>query len=116
MAYQQILGEDIGKLGERALKNPKIREGLVKYDGRTLVLKVQEDAVYVFHISKDGVSLEVNPPSYPYDMYAEMNIERADKMIRKGKVNPLDVVRKKIKHKNISMSDIDFIKEILASE
>ncbi len=116
MAYRQLLEEEIGKLGERALKNPKITEGLMKYDGRTLVLKVQEDAVYVFHISKDGVSLEVNPPSYPNDMYAEMNIERAEKMIREGKVSAMDFIRKKILRKNIKMSDVDFIKEILKGE
>jgi ubiquinone biosynthesis protein UbiJ len=116
MAYVPTFEDAIKKLNERAKTDSKIQEALRKYNGRVLVLSVQEDAVYVFSVSANGVSFKVNPESRPNDMYAEMDRSRADKLIRKREVSKWDVLFGKIKYRNISLSDIDFVKEILASE
>jgi len=116
MAYVKTFEDTIKDINERAKTDPEIREALRKYNGRTVVLKVYEDATYVFSVSSSGVSLKVNPESCPDDMYAEMDRKRADDLVYKQKVSLSDLAFRKIKHKNIKKSDIDFLKKLLASK
>jgi len=112
MAYVQTLGDTIKDINERVKTDPEIKNALRKYNGRTLVLEVYEDATYVFHVSSSGVSLEVNPQSRPDDMYAGMDIKRANDLVYRQKVSKSDVILGKIKHKNISFADIEFVKKL----
>ena len=71
-----------------------------------MVFNAIGDAVYVFTVTADGISLAVSPPSYPADMYVEMDAEMARKLIRKRHASLLDIQLGRIKLKNITMEDI----------
>lgn len=113
ISYQKVFQEGIDKANQKAKTDPKIKSALEKYDGRTFVFNVTNDAVYVFKISRDEVKLEVSSPSYPDDMYLEMNKKRADKLVHHRQVSKVDVIFGNIKFRNISLEDVNFFKEIL---
>jgi hypothetical protein len=86
----------------------RIKDALLRYDGRSLVLKVRNDGTYVFRISADGVDYQLDPDKVPDDMYAEMDMAQAKKLVNRHTLGFLDILT--IKHRNISMDDIKFAK------
>ncbi len=90
--------------------DPRISDALRRYDGRSIVLKVRNDATYVFHISTEGVDYQVNPSSLPNDMYAEMDMPQAKRLVHHQTLGLMDLLT--IKHRNISMKDLNFAKMI----
>jgi hypothetical protein len=115
MEFQKTFQESIGKVNDLVKTHVKIKSALHKYDGRTLVLNILDDSVYVFKISKNGIILEISPNSHPNDMYLEMDKKRAEKLINHRQISGLDIMLGKIKYRNISLKDVNFFKEILQS-
>ena len=113
VAYQKVFQEGIDKANQKAKTDPQNQSALEKYSGRTFVFNVIDDAVYVFKITRDKVTLEISPSSYPDDMYLEMNKKRADKLVDDRQVSTTDIIFGKIKFRNISLEDVGFFKEIL---
>jgi hypothetical protein len=92
--------------------NPEIQNALNRYDGRSLVLNVDDDGVYVFQISSHGIDYELNPQTIPNDMYARMDIGTARKLVYTQNLGFFDLLR--IEHRNIGMEDIGFIKQLFS--
>jgi hypothetical protein len=86
----------------------RIIDALRRYDGRSIVLKVRNDAVYVFNISTEGVDYQLDPATVPDDMYAEMSMPQAKKLVYRHSLGLMDMLT--IKHRNITMADVNFAK------
>jgi hypothetical protein len=115
MRFHKYFEKAVAKVNELRLSDPKIQEALARYDRRSLVFKVREDATYVFHISKDeGVKYELNPAKEPNSMYVELSIDIARKLVYRRTLGILDVLS--TKHKNIKMADIEFVKKIFGAK
>ncbi len=113
MSYQEIFQEGVAKANQKAKTDPQIKDALEKYDGRTFVFNVTDDAVYVFKIFRDEIRLEISPSSHPDDMYLEMDKKKADNLVYRRHVSTLDIVFGRIKFRNISLKDVNFFKDIL---
>ena len=108
LEFHDYFTESVETVNSLADSDPKIQQALRKYDGRSLVLKVRNDAVYVFNISSDGVDYQLDPAKVPDDMYAEMSMPQAKKLVYKHTLGIMDVLS--IHHRNITMDDVNFAK------
>jgi len=108
MEFHEYFTESVNTVNSLAGSDPKIQEALQRYDGRSFVLKVRNDATYVFNVSTDGVDYQLNPDTVPDDMYAEMSMAQAQKLVYKHTLGLMDLLS--IKHRNITMDDVNFAK------
>lgn len=108
MEFHDYFTESVETVNSHVGSDPKVQQALHKYDGRSFVLAVRKDAVYVFNISADGVDYQLDPDTVPDDMYAEMAMPQAKKLVYKHTLGFLDILT--IKHRNISMDDVNFAK------
>jgi hypothetical protein len=111
MLFHKRFEKGVAEINDRRHTDPRIQEALKRYDRRSFVFKVRKDATYVFHFSsKDGVRYEVNPQKEPKSMYAEMDVDRAKKLVYRHTFGIMDVLS--TVHRNIKIADIDFVKKI----
>ena len=110
LEFDNIFRDTINRINRERLKNPKIQNALNRYHGRSLVFRVKGDATYVFYITRDGVKYELNPAHIPDDMYVEMDISRARKLIYNKTLGIMDIPL--IKYKNITLADIKIKKKL----
>lgn len=115
MAFRSFFQKGVREANQRAKSDLEIQDAMKKYDGRTFVFNVIGDAIYVFAISIHGITLTVSPPTYPDDMYLEMDFERAKKLVYEGSVSKLDILFREIKWRNISLEDVNFFRKFLGS-
>ncbi len=108
MEFHDYFTESVETVNIHSGSDPKIQQALRKYDGRSFVLAVRKDAVYVFNISADNVDYQVDPATVPNDMYAEMAMPQAKKLVYKHTLGLMDLLT--IKHRNITMDDVNFAK------
>ena len=108
MEFHDYFTESVRAVNSLAGSDPKIQRALRKYDGRSFVLAVRNDAVYVFNISADGVDYQLDPDAVPDDMYAEMAMPQAKKLVYRHTLGLMDILS--IKHRNITMDDVNFAK------
>jgi hypothetical protein len=110
MEFSTKFEKAVAKMNEKRAKDPRIQEALNRYNRRSLVFKVRNDATYVFYFSRDGVRYEVNPSKEPKSMYVEMDLERAKKLVYKRSFGIFDVLA--TVHRNIKMADISFARRL----
>ena len=110
MEFHERFKNAVAEVNNKRLSDSQVQQGLKRYHGRSLVFRVRNDATYVFHISNSGVRYEVNPSSVPNDMYVEMDLGRAKKLVYNRSLGLLDLPF--IVHRNITMADVDFAKRI----
>ena len=91
-------------------KEPDIVKAFNQYSGRSLVMKVISDAIYSFTVVRGGLLYELNPRSVPDDMYLELDLGRARKLVYRRTLGLLDLPF--IKYRNITMADVGFAKTI----
>jgi len=104
------------EVNRRAKFDKKIRDALRKYEGKTLVFKVIDDAVYVFAITAKEVKFTMSPPHYSGDdLYLEMDKERASRLVYEREVSIFDILFGNIKWRNITLADVNFFRELLSS-
>ena len=116
MAFRKRFEEGIVKFNVKAKGRLEIQEVLEEYDGRSITLRVTDDAVYLFKISREGLSLEVSPESLPEeDMYLETNSEILRRMLEEKRLNPTDLLLGRIKWRNISLKEVSIVKRLLES-
>ncbi|WP_309493251.1 SCP2 sterol-binding domain-containing protein [Candidatus Hecatella orcuttiae] len=113
MSFKERFDNGIIKFNKRLQSEPQLRDLLKEYEGRTIVLKVTDDAVYVFHLSVDGLRMTVSPENCPEDMYLETSKEILQKMIDQKRVNVIDLLTGKIKWRNISLKEVNVVKKVL---
>ena len=110
MEFHNQFENAVAEINNRRLSESQIQQALSRYHGRSLVLRVRNDATYVFYISNDGIRYEANPTSIPNDMYVEMDLGRARKLVYHQSLGLLDIPF--IVYRNISLADIEFAKKI----
>ena len=108
MEFHDYFTRSVETVNELAGSDPKIQQALQRYDGRSFVLAVRNDAVYVFNISADSVDYQLDPATVPDDMYAEMSMPQAKKLVYHQTLGLMDLMS--IKHRNITMDDVNFAK------
>jgi hypothetical protein len=101
------------ELDGRRDRDPRLSEALVKYEGRSLQLKVRDDARYLFSISSGTVVYDVDPVDPPDDIYLEMDLPRAKRLIEDRSFSPFDLLF--IKYRNVTSEDIGFVRTLLGS-
>lgn len=119
MEFDARFQEHIPKVNELAGEDEEIGSALEKYDGERFVLKVRDDATYVFSIRADGVDYEAHPAEDGFetddgDMVADMDMKRARKLVEKQTLGILDLPY--IKHQNIGLEDVNFAKQLFKSK
>lgn len=115
MAFQEILRNAVKKFNERVKVKSEYQKIIQKYDGRTVTLNIKDDTAYIFHLSSNRITLEILPENNnnPKDMYVEMDKETFKKVLEERRLNAQDLLRGKIRWKNISLKDVREIKRIL---
>ena len=114
MSFAELFQHGLNKFNPRIEKESKIMEILEEYDGRDITVKVDDDTIYVFHLSPKGVTLEISPQNPPNDIYLETSKAVLRKMIDKRRVDISDILQGKIKWRNIGRREISLIKQVLA--
>jgi len=109
--FDGIFRQAVSEINQMRNNDFEVQDALSRYNGRNITLVVNGDGVYVFYISSDGVSYELNPPSIPNDMYARMDIGRARKLVYTQNLGLPDIFA--IEHRNIGLGDIQFLRFIL---
>ncbi|UCE73705.1 MAG: hypothetical protein JSV56_11865 [Methanomassiliicoccales archaeon] len=92
--------------------DPEIQNALDRYHGRSFVLTVNGDGIYVFHISGGGIEYDLNPSSIPNDMHAKMDIGTARKLVKTQTLGIFDIPR--IEYRNIGLNDIQFVRQLFS--
>jgi hypothetical protein len=115
MSFTELFKHGLGKFNPKIENESKIKEILEEYDGREITVKVTDDTTYVFHLSPQGVTLDISPRNLPDDIYLETSKEILQKMIDRKRVDVSDVLKGRIKWKNITRKEISLIKQIMAS-
>lgn len=110
MEFHERFDGAVKKVNSTLHSDSEIQQALRQYSGRSLVFRVRNDATYVFHISHDGIRYELNPPSIPDDMYLEIDLERARKLVYQRHLGLFDIPF--VVYKNISLADVEFAKRI----
>lgn len=100
------------EINRTRLIDPEIQNALDRYHGRSFVLTVNGDGVYVFQISSDGIKYDLNPKSIPKDMFARMDIRTVRKLVQTQNLGIFDIPR--IEYRNIGLSDIQFVKQLFS--
>jgi len=114
MEFHEHFKNAVTEINDRRLSGPQVQEALSCYHGRSLVFRVRNDATYVFYISNNGIKYEVNPDSITDDMYVEMDLARAKKLIYHQSLGVFDIPF--IVHRNITLADINFAKRIFGKK
>jgi len=113
MAFQEVLENAVKKFNNRVKFKSEYQKILEKYAGRIVTLNVKDDAIYIFHLSSNEVKLEISSENHEEDMYLETSKEIFQKIIEERRISPQDLLRGRIKWKNISLKDVRRIKKIL---
>jgi hypothetical protein len=114
MEFHEHFKEAVTEINNRRLSDPRVQEAVNHYHGRSLVFKVRDDATYVFHISNDGIEYETNPDTTTDDMYLEMDLARAKRLVYHQSLGIFDIPF--IVHRNITLADIDFARSIFGKK
>jgi hypothetical protein len=111
MAYfDDIFKQSLEELKRLRESNSKIRNALQKYEGRSLHLVVGGDAEYLFSIDSGEIEYQVNPEQVPDDIYVEMDLPLARRIIEEKRFGVFDVLR--VKYRNVTGEDIDLVRTL----
>lgn len=116
MAFQEILQNAVKKFNERVKVKPEYQKIIQKYNNRTVTLNIKGDVVYTFYLSSNRITVEVSPEDNnlnPKDMYVEIDKEIFKRVLEEKRLSVQDLLRGKIKWKNISLKDVREVKKIL---
>jgi len=115
MSFTELFQHALEKFNPRIEKDAKIREILEEYDGRSITVKVSDDTSYVFHLSPEGVTLDISPKDPADDIYLETSNEILQKMIDTRRVDLSDALRGRIKWRNIGRREISLVKQVIGA-
>lgn len=108
--FHNQFDSSVAEVNSRLLSDPQTQQALRRYNGRSLVFRVRNDSTYVFYFSGNGIDYEVNPTSIPNDMYLEMDLGRARKLVYEQRLGIVDMLF--IVYRNITLADVEFAKKI----
>jgi hypothetical protein len=111
--FDDLFARSLKELDTRKGQDQRIAEALEKYDGRSLQLVVRQDASYLFSIRSGAILYDVNPSDPPDDIYLEMDLPRAKRLIEERSFSPFDLLF--IKYRNVTPEDIGFVRTLFGS-
>lgn len=111
--FEGLFRESLAELERRRDSDPRIGEALRRYEGRTLHIVVKDDAGYLFSVSSGELTFQIDPHHVPDDMYLEMDLTRAKKLINERTLSLLDLLF--IKYRNVKLEDIEFVRTLFQS-
>ena len=111
--FDELFRRTLEELDRRKVDDPGIAQALERYEGRSVHLVVREDARYLFSISSGEVSFDIDPDSAPDDIYIEMDLPRAKRLIEERSFSPLDLLF--VKYRNLTSEDISFVRTLFGS-
>jgi len=113
MAFQNLFETAIAKFNDRLKTNAEYQEVLREYEGRSVCLKIEDDATYLISFSTDKATLSVSPPNPAEDMVFQTSKSIMARMIEDKRVDPMDLLMGKIKVKNIGLHEVALVKKLL---
>lgn len=108
--FDDIFKQALEKLKGHRQSNSRIREALRKYEGRSLHLVVVGDAEYLFTVTSEEIEYQVNPEEVPDDIYLEMDLPLARRIIEERRFGVFDVLL--VKYRNVTAEDIDLARTL----
>lgn len=108
--FDDIFRQALEKLKGQRQSNSEIREALRKYEGRSLHLVIEGDAEYLFSVRSEEIEYQVNPEQVPDDIYLEMDLPLAQRIIEERRFGVFDVLR--VKYRNVTGEDIDLLRTL----
>ncbi|MEE9490098.1 MAG: hypothetical protein V3V91_06630, partial [Thermoplasmata archaeon] len=98
--FDDIFRRSLEDLDSRKDQDPSIADALEMYDGRSVHLVIREDARYLFSVSSGKISFDIDPDNAPDDIYIEMDLPRAKRLIEERSFSPFDLLF--VKYRNLT--------------
>ncbi len=111
--FDDIFRRSLEDLERRKDEDPTIAHALEMYDGRSVHLVIREDARYLFSVSSGKISFDIDPDNAPDDIYIEMDLPRAKRLIEERSFSVFDLLF--VKYKNVTSEDISFVRTLFGS-
>jgi len=111
--FDDLFRRSLEELDRRKDEDPTIADALKRYEGRSVHLVVREDARYLFSVSSGKISFDVDPDNAPDDIYIEMDLPRAKRLIEEWAFSPCDLLF--VKYRNLTGEDISFVRTLFGS-
>jgi len=111
--FDDLFKQSLEELEKRKGQDSRIADVLEKYEGRSVQLVVREDALYLFSVRSGEIAYEVGPDNAPDDMYIEMDLPRAKRLIEERSFSPFDLLF--VKYRNLTGEDISFMRTLFGS-
>ncbi|MCK4366833.1 MAG: hypothetical protein KAW84_02660 [Thermoplasmata archaeon] len=111
--FDDLFRRSLEELKKRKGQDPRIADVLEKYEGRSVQLVVTEDARYLFSVRSGEIAYEVGPDNAPDDIYIEMDLPRAKRLIEERSFSPFDLLF--VKYRNLTGEDISFMRTLFGS-
>lgn len=108
--FDGIFKQALEELKRKRESNSEIREALRKYEGRSLHLVVGSDAEYLFSVTSGEIEYQVNPEQVPDDIYLEMDLPLARRIIEEKRFGVFDILR--VKYRNVSGEEIHLVRTL----
>lgn len=113
MAFQGMFFQGVEKINGLMKTNAEFQDLMKEYEGRSLVVKIKNDATYVVNITRPGLILLLSPKNIPNDMFFETTPEVFKRIIIDRKINFIHLALGKIKVKNIGPKELTILKKLL---
>ncbi|MEE9341103.1 MAG: hypothetical protein V3V21_05525 [Thermoplasmata archaeon] len=111
--FDDLFRRSLEELDRRKDEDPTIAHALERYEGRSVHLVVREDARYLFSVSSGKISFDIDPDNAPDDIYIEMDLPRAKRLIEERSFSPFDLLF--VKYRNVTSEDISFVRTLFGS-
>ncbi|MCK4456128.1 MAG: hypothetical protein KAW39_00130 [Thermoplasmata archaeon] len=111
--FDDIFRRSLEELDRRKVEDSSIAQALERYEGRSVHLVVREDARYLFSVSSGKISFDIDPDNAPDDIYIEMDLPRAKRLIEERSFSVFDLLF--VKYKNVTSEDISFVRTLFGS-
>ena len=115
MAFHGMFSQGIEKFNGLLKTNGEYQELMKEYEGRSLVVKIKNDASYVVNITRLGLVLLLSPKKIPNDMFFETSPDIFKRIIKDRKINFADLAMGRIKVKNIGPKELAMVKKLLGA-
>ena len=111
--FDDLFKRSLEELDRRKDQDPSIADALERYEGRSVHLVVREDARYLFSVRSGEITFEVDSDNAPDDIYIEMDLPRAKRLIEERSFSPFDLLS--VKYRNLTGEDISFVRTLFGS-
>lgn len=95
--------------------NGEYQRLMKEFEGRSLVVKIRNDATYVVNITRLGLVLLLSPKKIPNDMFFETSLDIFKRIVQDRRINFTDLAMGRIKVKKIGPKELTMVKKLLSA-